>query len=158
MEYVISVSKTYSNSAKKRNSKTKKRSFRYYFYDEAGHLRRKTISRTQAYFMKLFVKKYKVPKREKAKPFAITFSQLLIPPFSCAIPFFRFCLNLNLVQMNPIIKNSITKINPSIPVTRYIRFPINIEITVPLKSNIFNFSIIVDVRITIVMNIITTVY
>jgi len=60
MEYVISVSKTYSNSAKKRNSKTKKRSWRYYFYDEAGHLRRKTISRTQAYFMKLFVKKYKV--------------------------------------------------------------------------------------------------
>ena len=101
----------------------------------------------------MFVKKYNVPKSEKANPFAITFSKLLIPPFSCAIPFFRFCLNLNFVQMNPMIKNSITKINPSIPVTRYIRFPINIELTVPLKSNIFNFSTIIDVSMIIVVNI-----
>ena len=55
--------------------------------------------------------------------------------------------------MNPMIKNSITKINPSIPVTRYIRFPINIELTVPLKSNIFNFSTIIDVSMIIVVNI-----
>ena len=58
--YALKACKTYSHCSKKRNSNTKKAAYKLYFYDEAGHLRRKTISRTQAYFMKLFVKKYKV--------------------------------------------------------------------------------------------------
>ena len=57
---VIGVSKSYSNGAKRRNSKTKTCYRKLYFYDEAGNFHCKRISRLKAYWIKLFVKKYKV--------------------------------------------------------------------------------------------------
>ena len=60
--YVVKVSKAYTNSIKKRNSKTKKSCYKLIFYDELGHWNIKRISKIKAYWIKLFVKKYKVKK------------------------------------------------------------------------------------------------
>ena len=60
MMYVVKVCKTYSNSIKKRNNNTQKSRYKFYFYDEAGNFHSKRISTLKAYWIKLFVKKYKV--------------------------------------------------------------------------------------------------
>ena len=58
--YAIKASKTYSHCSKKRNNNTKKAAYKLYFYDEAGVFHSKRISKIKAYWIKLFVKKYKV--------------------------------------------------------------------------------------------------
>ena len=58
--YVVKVSKTYSNYSKKRNNHTKKSRYKLYFYDEAGNSHSCRVSKIKAFWIKLFVKKYKV--------------------------------------------------------------------------------------------------
>ena len=58
--YVVKVSKTYSNYSKKRNNHTKKSRYKLYFYDEAGNFHSCRVSKIKAFWIKLFVKKYKV--------------------------------------------------------------------------------------------------
>ena len=58
--YVVKVSKTYSNYSKKRNNHTKKSRYKLYFYDEAGNFGSCRVSKIKAFWIKLFVKKYKV--------------------------------------------------------------------------------------------------
>ena len=58
--YVVKVCKTYSNYSKKRNNNTKKAGYKLYFYDESGIFHSKRISTLKAFWIKLFVKKYKV--------------------------------------------------------------------------------------------------
>ena len=58
--YAIKACKTYSHYSKKRNNNTKKAGYKLYFYDEAGVFHSKRISKIKAYWIKLFVKKYKV--------------------------------------------------------------------------------------------------
>ena len=58
--YVIKVCKTYSNSIKKRNNNTKKSRYKLYFYNEVGDFGSCRVSKIKAFWIKLFVKKYKV--------------------------------------------------------------------------------------------------
>ena len=58
--YVVKVCKTYSNYSKKRNNNTKKSRYKLYFYNEAGNFGSYRVSKIKAFWIKLFVKKYKV--------------------------------------------------------------------------------------------------
>ena len=58
--YAIKACKTYSHYSKKRNNNTKKSRYKLYFYNEAGDFGSCRVSKIKAYWIKLFVKKYKV--------------------------------------------------------------------------------------------------
>ena len=58
--YAIKACKTYSHYSKKRNNNTKKSGYKLYFYNEAGDFGSCRVSKIKAYWINLFVKKYKV--------------------------------------------------------------------------------------------------